>query len=118
MPQDSIDQVWRGMNRWFVNLIMHDLMSNIYSLYRMDIRHLFYETAEIAVQVQAAEEAKSKNKQNKLSMIESWKDVLNILATGNRRARSSTRRANICVTKNPIRMKQKKLHPTTNGVCL
>ncbi|XBI99111.1 hypothetical protein VPH35_019259 [Triticum aestivum] len=64
------------MHRRFVNLIMRDLRSSIYSLYRMDIRPLFYETAEIAAQVQAAEEAKAKHeKRDKLSMVEeSWKD--------------------------------------------
>ncbi|KAF7007121.1 hypothetical protein CFC21_022088 [Triticum aestivum] len=60
------------MGRLSLNLIMHDLRDSIYSLYRMDIRHLFYETAEIAVH--AAEDAKAKKK-NKLSMIESWNDL-------------------------------------------
>ncbi|XBI89219.1 hypothetical protein VPH35_027074 [Triticum aestivum] len=65
------------MHRRFVNLIMRDLGSSIHSLYRMDIRPLFYETAEIAAQVQAAEDAsKAKHKKKKkLSMVQSWKEL-------------------------------------------
>ncbi|CAM0951980.1 unnamed protein product [Alopecurus aequalis] len=38
------------MHRRFLNLIMHDNIRSICSLYRMDLRRLFYETTEIAEQ--------------------------------------------------------------------
>jgi hypothetical protein len=50
------------MDRRFLNLVMHDLRNNTRSLHRMDLRHLFYKTPEIAEQ--AAREARPKK--NKL----------------------------------------------------
>ncbi|XBI89218.1 hypothetical protein VPH35_027073 [Triticum aestivum] len=59
------------MHRRCLNLIMHDIRDNMYSLYRMDPRHLFYETAEIV----AEDASKAKRRNNKLSTMESWNDL-------------------------------------------
>jgi hypothetical protein len=58
------------MDRRFLNLVVHDLRNSIYSLHRMDLRHLFYKTAEIAEK--AAQEAKATKKKNKLIALAPW----------------------------------------------
>lgn len=49
------------MHRQFLNLVLHDNIRSICSLHRVDLRRLFYETAEIAEQAAVAD-AKKKNK--------------------------------------------------------
>uniref|UniRef100_A0ACD5Y9F0 Uncharacterized protein n=1 Tax=Avena sativa TaxID=4498 RepID=A0ACD5Y9F0_AVESA len=56
------------MHRRFLNLVMHDNVHSTGALFRMDLKHLFYESAAIAEQ---AAQANAKNKLSALSMIQS-----------------------------------------------
>ncbi|KAM0925157.1 hypothetical protein ACQ4PT_004386 [Festuca glaucescens] len=62
------------MARQFVNMIVHDYGTGIYSLFRIDhSKHLFHETREAAQKAQAA--ALKKNKQRLSSTVSSYKGL-------------------------------------------